>query len=106
MDIKEKNLRKLSYGLYLIGAMDGERPCGCIVNTVFQVTSENPIIATSINKNNYTWELVQKNGRFSVSILSEKTRKEVEPVKGCLYQYRKNVATASKGAYIATRNEM
>lgn len=50
MDIKEKNLRKLSYGLYLIGAMDGERPCGCIVNTVFQVTSENPIIATSINK--------------------------------------------------------
>lgn len=37
MDIKEKNLRKLSYGLYLIGAMDGERPCGCIVNTVFQV---------------------------------------------------------------------
>ena len=67
MDIKEKNLRKLSYGLYLIGAMDGERPCGCIVNTVFQVTSENPIIATSINKNNYTWELVQKNGRFSVS---------------------------------------
>ena len=36
----------------------------------------------------------------------EKTRKEVEPVKGCLYQYRKNVATASKGAYIATRNEM
>ena len=52
MDIKEKNLRKLSYGLYLIGAMDGERPCGCIVNTVFQVTSENPIIATSINKNN------------------------------------------------------
>lgn len=77
MDIKEKNLRKLSYGLYLIGAMYGERPCGCIVNTVFQVTSENPIIATSINKNNYTWELVQKNGRFSVSILSEKTRKEV-----------------------------
>lgn len=64
-------------GCYLIGAMDGERPCGCIVNTVFQVTSENPIIATSINKNNYTWELVQKNGRFSVSILSEKTRKEV-----------------------------
>ena len=65
MDIKEKNLRKLSYGLYLIGAMDGERPCGCIVNTVFQVTSENPIIATSINKNNYTWELVQKIFHYS-----------------------------------------
>lgn len=31
-------------------------------------------------------------------------RTEVLPVKGCLYQYRNNVATASKGAYIATRD--
>ena len=31
------------------------------------------------------------------------TRKEVSAVTGCLYQYRKNVAAASKGAYIATR---
>ncbi len=77
MDIIEKTLRNLSYGLYLIGAEDGGRPCGCIVNTVFQVTSENPIIATSMNKDNYTWELMKKNRRFSVSILSEKTRKEV-----------------------------
>lgn len=30
-------------------------------------------------------------------------RKQEEPVRGCLYQYRKNVAAASKGAYIATR---
>ena len=35
----------------------------------------------------------------------EVTRKAVDPAKGCLYQYRKNVATASKGAYIATRSE-
>ena len=77
MDIKEKVLRNLSYGLYLIGVMDGERPCGCIVNTVFQVTSENPIVAISMNKNNYTWELLEREGRFAVSILSEKTRKEV-----------------------------
>ena len=77
MDIKAKVLRNLSYGLYLIGVMDGERPCGCIVNTVFQVTSENPIFAISMNKNNYTWELLEREGRFAVSILSEKTRKEV-----------------------------
>ena len=36
----------------------------------------------------------------------EVVRKEVEQVKGCLYQYRKNVTTASKGAYIATRTEI
>lgn len=36
MDIKEKVLRNLSYGLYLIGVMDGERPCGCIVTPSFR----------------------------------------------------------------------
>ena len=41
MDTKEKVLRNLSYGLYQIGVMDGQRPCGCIINTVFQVTSDN-----------------------------------------------------------------
>lgn len=41
------------------------------------MTSENPIVAISMNKNNYTWELLEREGRFAVSILSEKTRKEV-----------------------------
>lgn len=77
MDILTSNMRKLSYGLYAIGAMDGQRPCGCIVNTVFQVTSADPIVAISMNRNNYTWELIDRNKKFSVSILSEKTRKEV-----------------------------
>lgn len=77
MDVKTANLRKLSYGLYAIGAMDGERPSGCIVNTVFQITSENPIVAVSMNRNNYTYELIRKNNRFSVNILSEKTEKKV-----------------------------
>lgn len=73
----KKILRQLSYGVYAIGVRDNGRPCGCIVNTVFQVTSENPIVAVSMNKNNYTWELIEKNKNFSVSILSEQTRKEV-----------------------------
>ena len=30
-----------------------------------------------MHKDNYTWELIEKENRFSVSILSEKTRKEV-----------------------------
>ena len=77
MNRMEQILRNLSYGLYQIGVEDNGRPCGCIVNTVFQVTSENPIVAISMNKNNYTWELIERTGRFSVSILSEKTRKEV-----------------------------
>jgi flavin reductase (DIM6/NTAB) family NADH-FMN oxidoreductase RutF/rubredoxin len=53
--------------------MDGDRPTGCIVNTVFQITSKNPIIAISINKGNYTYDVIKKTNAFSVSIISEET---------------------------------
>ena len=62
-------LWKLSYGMYAIGTMDGKRPTGCIVNTVIQITSDNPVIAVSMNKNNYTYECIKRTGRFSVSIV-------------------------------------
>lgn len=35
----------------------------------------------------------------------EMKRKEPDKASGCLYQYRKNVSAASKGAYIATHSE-
>ena len=63
-------LWKLSYGMYAIGTLDGERPTGCIVNTVIQITSDNPVIAISMNKNNYTHDCIKRTGRFSVSIFS------------------------------------
>lgn len=45
---------KLSYGLFVLTARDGEKDNGCIVNTVFQVT-DNPFkISVTVNKNNYT----------------------------------------------------
>ncbi|MEG0873927.1 MAG: flavin reductase [Clostridiales bacterium] len=66
-----KVLFQLSYGLYGIGVMDGEKPTGCIVNTVFQITSDNPSIAVSLNKDNYTTDVVKKTKKFTVSILAE-----------------------------------
>ncbi len=68
---------QLSYGLYAIGVMDEERPAGCIVNTVIQITSENPSIAVSLNKDNYTTSLLEKNKLFAVSILSEEVDSKV-----------------------------
>lgn len=72
-----KVLRQLSYGLYAIGVNDGGRPTGCIVNTVFQITSQDPIIAISMNKENYTFEVIQKTGQFAVSILGEGVKPNV-----------------------------
>ncbi len=70
-------LRKLSYGVYSILAMDGTRPTGCIVNTVFQISSKPALIAISMNKDNYTYEVIKNSGRFSVSVLSEATPRKV-----------------------------
>jgi flavin reductase (DIM6/NTAB) family NADH-FMN oxidoreductase RutF/rubredoxin len=57
--------------MYILGVMDKKKPSGCLINSVMQITSENPIMAISINRNNYSFELLKKAKKFSISILSE-----------------------------------
>lgn len=66
-------LQKITYGLYVVGTSDKGRPTGCIINTCFQVTSENPIVAISMNKNNYTHDAIVSHRRFSLAILAEES---------------------------------
>ena len=75
MDIEALN--DISYGMYVISTVYDGRNIGCFVNTVCQITANNPIISISVNKDNYTNEALRSNKRFSVSILSEKTNKEI-----------------------------
>lgn len=75
MDIKA--MLDLSYGMYVISTKANGRNVGCFVNTVTQITAENPIISVSVNKLNYTDEALKTNKRFAVSILSEETNPDV-----------------------------
>jgi len=75
-------LRKLSYGVYAIGTMDGERPTGCIANSVMQITSSPMTIAVSMNHENYTHGCMEKFEKFSVSILAENTNPSVIGILG------------------------
>ena len=68
MDVKA--LHKISCGVYVISARKGDRFNGQIANTVFQVASEPPTIAVSINKKNLTHEFIKESKLFNVSILS------------------------------------
>ena len=69
--MNKKTMYHLTYGLFVLtSALDG-RDSGCIINTAGQVTSEPNRISIAVNKANFTQELVQKSGRFNVSILSE-----------------------------------
>lgn len=70
-------LWKLTYGMYALTSMDGARPTGCIINTAVQVTSQNPTIAISLNKNNYTYDVIKAHGKFALSIISEATSQNV-----------------------------
>lgn len=62
---------KLSYGLYVVTSGEVGKFNGQIANTVFQVTSEPPTVAVSINKQNYTHECILSCRQFAVSILAE-----------------------------------
>jgi flavin reductase (DIM6/NTAB) family NADH-FMN oxidoreductase RutF/rubredoxin len=68
-----KALQKLSYGLYVITSKKEDKLNGQIANTVFQITSEPPTIAVSINKSNLTWEFIRESRVFAVSVLSQDT---------------------------------
>jgi len=69
-------LRNLSYGMYIISTSFNNELAGCVVNTVVQITSSNPIIAVSVNKNNYTNTILKQSKRMAISILSTETSKE------------------------------
>ncbi|MCL2529266.1 MAG: flavin reductase [Coriobacteriia bacterium] len=75
-------LFNLSYGLYIIGAKDGGRDVGCVVNTVTQATSVPTTLIVCINKDNYTNACIKKTKEFSVSILSEETKQNTIGVFG------------------------
>jgi flavin reductase (DIM6/NTAB) family NADH-FMN oxidoreductase RutF len=63
--------RKISYGLYVVTSGKEGKYNGQIANTVFQVTSEPPTLAVSINKQNFTHEHIRESRKFTASILSE-----------------------------------
>ena len=64
---------RLSYGLYILTARDGDKDNGCVVNTVTQVTVSPNRIVVAVNKDNYTHDMIVKTGIFNVSVLSEKS---------------------------------
>ncbi len=68
MDVKA--LYKLSYGMFIVCSKKGDKVNGQIANTVFQITSEPPTIAVSINRNNLTHSYISESKVFTASILS------------------------------------
>jgi flavin reductase (DIM6/NTAB) family NADH-FMN oxidoreductase RutF len=71
--MNRKAFYTIGYGLYIVCAGKDDTFNGQIANTVFQVTSDPATVAVSINKQNYTHELIVSSGKFTVSVLNEET---------------------------------
>ena len=70
-NIDKKTVQKLSYGLFVLTAKDGDKDNGCIINTVTQIADPPLRISIAANKANFTCGMILKTGEFNVSILSE-----------------------------------
>ncbi len=67
---------KLTYGLFVVTAKDEKKDNGCIVNTVTQVTTTPNQITVTINKANYTHDMIVRTREFNVSILTQNSKFE------------------------------
>lgn len=70
----KKITRKITQGMYALTTIGG----GCIVDAVSQISAdENPLISVAVMKTNYTNELLKKNDKFALSVLSEEVDPEI-----------------------------
>lgn len=69
--MNQEALFKITYGLYILSASDGQKMTGHVSNTVFQITADPVRFAVASNKNNFTTELISKSKAFSISVLEQ-----------------------------------
>ena len=73
MNIDNSALFNLEYGVYVVTTDDGTKDNGCIVNTVCQVSNVPARISVSINKNNYTHDIVKATKKMNLNCLTVDT---------------------------------
>ena len=73
----KKAIYKLSYGLFVLTAKEGEKDNGCIINTAIQAASTPNQLSICVNKANYTHDMIQRTGEFTVSVLAQDAEYEL-----------------------------
>lgn len=71
--MNSKALYSLTYGLFVVSSLKGNKINGQIANTAIQICSEPQVIQAVINKNNLTHEYISASKLFTVSILGKET---------------------------------
>ncbi len=83
--LRRRVLWKMPYGLYVVGARDGERRNGMTLNWASQVSFEPKLVGISVEKEAFTHELIEAGKVFSLNLLPQEeraaVRKFVKPVE-------------------------
>ena len=66
-----KAIFSLTYGLFVLSVHCGKRDTACIVNTGIQIASNPDRIAVSVNKSNFTAEMLGYTDEITLSVISE-----------------------------------
>lgn len=75
--IDKSALFKLGYGLYAISYNDGKRDNAFICNTVVQLTSTPLMVSVTINKQNYSHDVIKETKKLNVNCLTENVKFDV-----------------------------
>ena len=67
----KKAMYKLSYGLFVLTARDGDKDNGCIINTAIQAASDPNQISICVNKKNHTHDMILNSWSFNISVISK-----------------------------------
>lgn len=67
----KKAMYKLSYGLFVLTAKEGDKDNGCIINTAIQAASAPNQISVCVSKANYTHDMITRTGEFTISVISK-----------------------------------
>ncbi len=67
-------LFKITYGLYVLSAKDEDKNNACVINTVMQQTAVPERVSVTVNKDNYTHDMIKKSGCCAVSVLDTSTK--------------------------------
>ena len=102
--LPQEALFKAGYGLYLLSARENERDNACIINTFLQVTSGSPVVCViTVNKQNFTCEMVRNTKMFNLSVLTEKAPFELYQRFG--YQTGRNANKFDRYESLFSRSE-
>ena len=98
-----KALYNLSYGVFVLGARNGEKINACITNTCIQVASEPVRIAISVLNKNFTCNMIKESGFFSLSVLDKSCTFDL--IKNFGFQSGRNVNKFYSTEYKLDKNQ-